>query len=195
MPQEPWRYSETVLDLYRAYVLLHEQLVPYVRGAAWTAARTGLPIIRPLCLIDPGDDRGWSITDAYGYGPSLWVAPALHEGMREREAPLPRGQWVETWSGNVAQGGGQVVVGTPLHTIPVWARAGSILISYPADHVAAGLGDTPGNERPLQATLWGRPQCGVAMARLADGTRVRWRHGTWSVHPPRDISFLEVGLT
>ena len=38
MPQEPWHYSERVLDLYREYVLLHEQLVPYVRAAAATAA-------------------------------------------------------------------------------------------------------------------------------------------------------------
>ena len=53
MPQEPWHYGERVLELYRAYVLLHEQLVPYVRAAAATAARTGLPIVRPLCLIDP----------------------------------------------------------------------------------------------------------------------------------------------
>ena len=60
--------------------LLHEQLVPYVRAAAATAARTGLPIVRPLCLIDPDDPRGWTITDAYGYGPALWVAPVLDDG-------------------------------------------------------------------------------------------------------------------
>ena len=53
MLQELWHYGERVLDLYRAYVLLHEQPVPYVRAAAATAARTGVPIIRPLCLIDP----------------------------------------------------------------------------------------------------------------------------------------------
>jgi alpha-glucosidase (family GH31 glycosyl hydrolase) len=29
-------------------VLLHERLVPYVRAAAATAARCGLPIVRPL---------------------------------------------------------------------------------------------------------------------------------------------------
>src|SRR6476620_2230880 len=85
MPQEPWRYSERVLDLYRGYVLAHEQLVPYVRAAAATASRTGLPIIRPLCLVDPSDPRGWTIGDAYGYGPALWVAPVLDDGDRERE--------------------------------------------------------------------------------------------------------------
>ena len=34
MAQEPWNYGDRVLDLYRAYALLHEQLVPYVRAAA-----------------------------------------------------------------------------------------------------------------------------------------------------------------
>ena len=47
---------------YRDYLLLHERLVPYIRAAAATAARCGLPIIRPLCLVDPArtawlDDR------------------------------------------------------------------------------------------------------------------------------------------
>ncbi len=85
MPQEPWHYGDRVLDLYRGYVLLHEQLVPYARAAAATAARVGLPIVRPLCLLDPLDPRGWTISDAYGYGPALWVAPVLDEGARERE--------------------------------------------------------------------------------------------------------------
>ena len=104
MPQEPWHYHEHVVELYRAYVLLHEQLVPYVRAAARTAAATGVPIIRPLCLIDPADPRGWEITDAYGYGPALWVAPVLDEGAREREVALPRGRWIETWSGQEVAG-------------------------------------------------------------------------------------------
>ena len=38
---------------------------------------------------------------------------------------------------------------------------------YPAAHVAAGLGNVPESERPLQATLWGTPRCGHAAARLA----------------------------
>ena len=132
MPQEPWNYGARVADLYRGYVLLHEQLIPYVRAAARTAAHTGLPIIRPLCLIDPADARGWSITDAYGYGPALWVAPVLDQGAREREVALPRGEWIETWSDERVRGGGDVVVPAPLHRIPVWVRAGSIVVTHPA---------------------------------------------------------------
>jgi hypothetical protein len=181
-----------VLELYRAYVLMHEQLVPYVRAAAATAARTGLPIVRPLCLTDPTDPRGWTISDAYGYGPALWVAPVLEEEAREREVALPRGQWIETWSGRRVPGGSEVVVEAPLERIPVWVRAGSIVVTYPAGHVARGLGDVPERERPLEATLWGEPRLGHTSFRLADGTRIAWRRGRWSVSPEREVSFREI---
>jgi alpha-D-xyloside xylohydrolase len=192
MPQEPWHYSERVLELYRAYVLLHEQLVPYVRAAADTAARTGLPIIRPLCLADPSDPRGWSIGDAYGFGPALWVAPVLEDEAREREVALPRGEWIETWSGRQVRGGGEHIVDAPLERIPVWVRAGSIVVTYPAAHVARGLGDVGEAERPLVATLWGEPRLGHTSVRLADGTRISWRRGRWSVQPEREVSVHEV---
>ena len=198
MPQEPWHYSERVLELYREYVLLHEQLVPYVRAAAATAARAGLPIIRPLCLTDPADPRGWEVSDAYGYGPALWVAPVLDDEAREREVALPRGDWIETWSGGSVRGGGETVVDAPLERIPVWVRAGSIVVTYPASHVARGLGDVPEGDRPLVATLWGVPRLGRAAVRLADGTRIAWRSGRWSVSrsgsADRDVTFREIGV-
>ncbi len=181
MAQEPWNYGERVLDLYRGYVLLHEQLLPYVRAAARTAARTGLPIIRPLCLTDPGDSRGWSISDVYGYGPALWVAPVLDDAAREREVALPRGRWIETWSGERVHGGGEVIVATPLDRIPVWVRDGSIVVTHPPAHVASGLGDVPPSARPLVATLWGSPPLGHTAVRLADGTVIGWRRGGWVV--------------
>jgi alpha-glucosidase (family GH31 glycosyl hydrolase) len=191
MVHEPWTYGERLVDSYRGCVLLHEQLVPYVRAAAATAASCGLPIIRPLPLIDPADERGWTLTDAYGYGPSLWVAPVLEDGARERETVLPRGEWIETWSGEAVAGGGEVTVAAPLERIPVWVRRGAIVLTHPAAAVRRGLADVPESDRPLVATLWGTPTCGRASAQLADGTRIRWRAGRgWSVHgPDRDIGF------
>ena len=160
-PQEAWTYDAETLDLYRDMVLLHERLVPYTRAAAGLAARTGLPIIRPLCLTDPADPRGWTITDAYGYGPALWVAPVLEEGARSRTVELPRGRWIDFWTRERVEGGRAVEADAPLGRIPVWVREGSILVTLPAAHVADGLGDTPESERPLEATLWGRPPPGT----------------------------------
>jgi hypothetical protein len=72
-------------------------------------------------------------------------------------------------------------------------RAGSIVVTLPASHVASGLGDTPERERPLEATLWGEPACGRAAARLAEGTRVRWVRGEWSIGPERELTTRVVG--
>jgi alpha-glucosidase (family GH31 glycosyl hydrolase) len=173
--------------------VLHERLVPYTRAAAATAARCGLPIVRPLCLIDPGDPRGWTTADAYGYGPALWVAPVLEDGVRERRVYVPRGQWIDFWTGEAVSGGREVLAAAALGRIPVWVRRGSILVTYPEEHVVGGLGDTPERERPLEATLWGEPRLGRASAGLADGTRVRWRDGGWAVCPDREVAFAERG--
>ncbi len=87
-------------------------------------------------------------------------------------------------------GGSEVVAPAPLERIPVWARSGSIVVTYPAAHVERGLGDVAEAERPLVATLWGRPRCGRAVARLADGARITWRDGEWSTPPGRDVEFV-----
>jgi alpha-glucosidase (family GH31 glycosyl hydrolase) len=172
-------------------VLLHERLVPYVRAAAATAARAGLPIVRPLLISEPADERGWALADQYGYGPALWVAPVLERGAREREVSLPRGEWIDFWTGKRVTGGGEILAPASLDRIPVYVRAGSILVTHPAEHVANGLGDTPERERPLEATLWGPPSLGRTAVRLADGTRIGWERGRWSVSPAREVSFAE----
>jgi alpha-glucosidase (family GH31 glycosyl hydrolase) len=189
--QEAWRYDAETMRTYRALILLHERLVPYIRAAATTAARSGLPIVRPLCLTDPADPRAWTIGDAYGFGPALWVAPVLAQGAHERRVYLPRGQWSDFWTGEPATGGNDAIAPAPLERIPIWVRRGAIIVTYPADHVAAGLGDTPESERPLEATLWGRPECGRSKVRLADGTEIRWESGHWFAPKSRVVEFAE----
>jgi hypothetical protein len=83
-------------------------------------------------------------------------------------------------------GGGTLEVTAPLGRIPVWVRCGALVVTYPAEHVAGGLGDADERERPLEATLWGEPPCGRALARLADGTAVRWTRGEWSASGRRE---------
>ncbi len=189
--QEAWTYDDETLRVYREHVLLHERLVPYVRAAAATAARSGLPIVRPLFLGDPSDERGWALADQYGYGPALWVAPVLERGAREREVSLPRGDWIDFWTGGRVEGGGEILAPAPLDRIPVYVRSGSLVVTYPAAHVASGLGDTPERERPLEATLWGTPPLGRTAVRLADGTRIGWDRGRFSVDPERELETAE----
>jgi len=115
----------------------------------------------------------------------------LEQGARERQVALPHGPWIDFWTGERCVGGRTITVDAPMDRIPVWVREGAVLVTYPAEHVARGLGDVPEPERPLEATLWGRPGSGRAAARLADGTRIRWCAGVWSVHPQRPVAFAE----
>jgi alpha-glucosidase (family GH31 glycosyl hydrolase) len=186
--QEAWTYDGRVLDLYREAVLLHERLVPYIRAAAATARRSGLPIMRPLCLADPGDPEGWAIADSFFLGPALWVAPVLDEGTTKRRTYLPRGEWIDWWSGERIQGGDWIEADAPLQRIPLWVRAGSIVVTYPESEVTRGLGEDD-SRRSLEATLWGEPRLGHAAVRLADGTRISWRGGEWTVEPERPVAF------
>jgi alpha-glucosidase (family GH31 glycosyl hydrolase) len=188
--QEAWTYDEHVLQLFREAILLHERLVPYIRAAASTAARCGLPIMRPLCLVDPEDPEGWAIADSYLFGPSLWVAPVLEEGATERCTYLPRGEWFDWWTGEPLDGGRWIEAEAPLERIPLWVRAGSLIVTYPVDEIAGGLGEEDPSRR-LDATLWGEPPLGHVATRLADGTRLSWRHGEFSVAPERPVRLLD----
>jgi hypothetical protein len=87
-----------------------------------------------------------------------------------------------------------MIVAAPLERVPVWVRAGSIVVTYPAEHVADGLGDVPEGERPLEATLWGEPRLGHTTARLADGTRIAWRRGHWELPAGREVAVSVRGV-
>jgi alpha-D-xyloside xylohydrolase len=187
--QEAWTYDAKTLKLYRDAVILHERLVPYIRAAAATAARSGLPIMRPLCFVDPADPEGWSIADSYFLGPALWVAPVLDEGATSRRTYLPRGEWLGWWTGERTKGGRWIEAEAPLDQVPIWVRSGSLVVTYPEDVIARGLGEDD-ERRPLEATLWGEPALGHTSARLADGTTIRWRGGDWSISPERPVTFL-----
>jgi Glycosyl hydrolases family 31 len=114
----------------------------------------------------------------------------LEEGARERTVYLPPGEWIDARSGETLTGGREVTAHAPVDRIPVWVRHGALVVTYPAERVAAGLGHEDESERPLEATLWGRPPAGRAQAKLADGTTVRWLPGRWSVSAPdRDVTF------
>ncbi len=163
--QEAWTYDGQVLDHYREAVLLHERLVPYIRAAAATAARSGLPAMRPLCLVDPSDPEGWAIADSYFLGPALWVAPVLEEGARSRRTYLPRGEWICWWTGERLEGGRLDRGGGPARAASRsgCARARS---SSPIRRTGSARASARRTlERPIEATLWGEPRLGRASAR------------------------------
>ncbi len=162
-------------------------------GGRATAARTGLPIMRPLCLIDPDDDARLDDHRRVRLRPgAVGGAGARRRRPRARGGAAARRVDRDLVARSACGAAARWSSPAPLHRIPVWVRAGSIVVTYPAEHVAGGLGDTAEAERPLVATLWGAPAAragprrgwptgpGSPGAAAAGRCRVRGRPGTSS---------------
>lgn len=126
LPREP-NYDSELIAVWRLYARLHQRLVNYSYKCAQEAHRTGMPIVRPLFLIDPKAPQAWTNWQTYLYGPDLLVSPIWEKGKRVQEIYLPAGrQWRDAWNPDKVYAGGQTVtVKAELHQIPLFIRVGS----------------------------------------------------------------------
>ncbi|KAJ8688564.1 hypothetical protein QAD02_024359 [Eretmocerus hayati] len=91
----PSKYSdEKVLEIAKSLTSLRQKIVtPLLKKYANITLDTGLPIIRPLWMLDPIDSACHLVVDEFSVGEELIVAPILHSGSRQREVYLPAGVW------------------------------------------------------------------------------------------------------
>lgn len=122
----PWDYGEEALEVYRRYATLHTRLYPYIRNAAEEASKQGVPLIRPLALSYPDDTAAAREQFQYLFGPDLLVAPLYQPGS-QRAVYIPRGTWVNYWSGQAVSGPKTIVVDAPLEQLPLFVRSGAVL--------------------------------------------------------------------
>jgi len=126
LPREP-KYDTELIAVWRLYARLHQRLIDYSHECAKAASRTGMPIVRPLWLVDPKSPQAWANWWTYLYGPDLLVSPIWDKGRRDQEVYLPAGQrWRDAWHPDkVYQGGQTITVKAELHQVPLWVRVGS----------------------------------------------------------------------
>lgn len=127
-PRQNVQYDDTpeLLAHFARMTRIYAHLAPYIRRLSHEAARTGLPVQRPLFLHFEDDPATYAIQTAYLLGPDLLVAPVIAAGKDEWTTYLPAGaEWVHVWSGTAHPGGGEVTVAAPFGQPPVFYRAGS----------------------------------------------------------------------
>jgi alpha-glucosidase (family GH31 glycosyl hydrolase) len=126
LPREP-RYDATLIAIWRLYARLHQRLVDYSFKYAEEAHRTGMPIVRPLFLVDPKAPQAWTNWQTYLYGADLLVSPIWEKGKRTQEVYLPSGnEWRDAWNPEKVYKGGQSVnVQAELYQTPLFVRVGS----------------------------------------------------------------------
>ena len=120
-------YDEELIAIWRVYARLHLRLADYSYKCAKTAHKSGMPIVRPLFLIEPDSPEAWSNWWTYQYGPDLLVSPIWKKQQRTQQIYLPAGEkWRDAWrEGKIYDGGQTITVDAELHQIPLFIRIGS----------------------------------------------------------------------
>lgn len=129
--QEPWMFGEKVMDIYRSFVNLRYQLIPYYYDLFHDEEKNGLPLMRPLVLHYETDENVKNLNDEFLIGENLLVAPVVEQGVTMRMVYLPEGIWYDYFTKERLQGGTYYLRKAPLESCPVFVKAGTILPKYP----------------------------------------------------------------
>ena len=119
---------------YQFFARLHVRLFPYIYTYAQIASTTGLPIIRPLVLLDPADPNTFTVNHSYRFGNEFLVAPMPTPNATTRNLYLPQGDWIDFWN-HSSHPGGQTLTWTNADQsqLPLFVRAGAVIPMLPAD--------------------------------------------------------------
>ncbi len=127
-----WESDDDSTAHWVRYAKQHMALAPYLRGLAQAAHDTGIGIWRPLGLEFPDDDASWPVSDEIMVGGGgLLVAPVQKMGATSRSVYLPPGTWFPWSGGQSLPGPANLTAQAPMTEIPVYARAGTIVPTYP----------------------------------------------------------------
>ncbi len=142
----PWEFEESADRAVVEAVRLRYRLLPYLYSAAVEATQSGMPMMRPLPFHAPDEPGAWTADLEYLLGPDLLVAPMTNpEG--ERHVYLPRGEWIDHWTGEVHSGGRHLQVRKPLHQVPLFVRRNAL--------IPLAVQSSPPGDRDVVLACWG----------------------------------------
>jgi alpha-glucosidase (family GH31 glycosyl hydrolase) len=130
--KEPWMYPAEARAAMGEALRFRHRLVPYLHTMNHRAAVDGVPLVRPMYHLEPGDRHAYEVPNQFAFGSELLVAPitsprdpvTLRGSVR---AWLPAGTWTDIFTGTVYDGDRELELHRDGHTIPALLRAGGIL--------------------------------------------------------------------
>lgn len=111
----PWMFDEETSNIYRKYVNLHQELIPYIYSQAAYSYELVKPTMRP--------QLGEFI---YMLGDDILVAPFFEEG-NERTVVFPKGDWIYMFDETKQYSTGIKKLNFSLDEFPVYIRKGAII--------------------------------------------------------------------
>ncbi len=94
----PWMLSDEMRQIYIDYAKLRYALMPYIYTVAYQSHKSGLPMCRAMIIEYPDDESFFDNYHQYMLGDSFLVG-ALTDRIH-----LPKGQWIDFWTGREYEG-------------------------------------------------------------------------------------------
>jgi alpha-glucosidase len=161
----------------KRYIETRYQLMPYIYSLAEEAARTGLPLMRPVFLEFPKESDQHldklQFNSEFMFGRSLLIAPQMTETDDAYLVGLPYGPWYDYWSGVRINEGTSPKIHPKLEYLPVFVRAGSII---PQQQTIQSTAETPAGA--LELRVYPGPDCQGTLY-LDDGLTFEYQHGNF----------------
>lgn len=129
--QEPWSFGEETELIFKKYIELRYQFLPYIYTAFWQNTQKGSPMIRPLAFLDQLDTETYYRQDEFGLGDHLIICPIVQPEVEGRWLYLPSGCYYNYWTDELLYGGMEIWADAPLDTIPMYVKAGAVLPHFP----------------------------------------------------------------
>ena len=107
--QEPYAYDEETLNIFKKFLKIRYEFIPYLYNLAQEMSFKGEPIVSPLFYHFEDDENTLEINDEYMVGDSLLVAPILDKDARRRMIYLPKGTWIDLFTGKKYIGGKYII--------------------------------------------------------------------------------------
>ncbi|SDM79003.1 glycoside hydrolase family 31 protein [Sediminibacillus halophilus] len=126
--QEPWRFGEKYEAVIKEYIEMRYRWMPQLYSLFAKASSRGLPVMRPLFMEFPDDEKTYNLNDQFMIGDNVIVAPILAPAVVDRAVYLPEGEWIEVSSGKVYQGKSTYLVHAELEDLPLFIKKGTTVM-------------------------------------------------------------------
>ena len=131
--KEPWRYSAAVEKIMTDLLRLRHRLIPYLYTMNRRCHTEGEMLIQPMYYAYPDREEAYRVPNQYMFGSELLVMPVTSRQIDELEMGgvtgwLPEGAYYDFFSGLRYQGDRLIRVFRPLEGMPVFAKAGAVVV-------------------------------------------------------------------
>lgn len=104
---QPWLADENYKKAFKDYSDLRYSLIPYIYSASINSSLTAMPVLRPMPLVYPNDQRFDNVSNQFMFGDNLLVSVLTDKVI------LPEGTWIDYWTGKKLEGNKEITYNVP----------------------------------------------------------------------------------